>query len=664
MLKQNKGVKLAVLSVVALLGLVACDSSTSEIYSKPQDYDNPIVKFDEEGKQVSDLQNNVLSIIYDAMHDGSVASKTLDAVMYTYAESVFGVYNSVTDAGRGTEITLKKAYESYTKENTQEKINKFIKEHKVYWNRNENGQHVDDQGNVVDESKDWTPCNTERQNVVTKWESSIENRVAEVMYSKISGGSYTSKNFFSEKEFLKALHKDGQKVDFKYADAEDKMIIPYTVEEDEIFKSFVDFNGETRTALHREKYQDSVNLADGQPAQYTYIEDEIIPSVYNDLLIEQYLMDEDVAAVRNSRARKINVIKIEKYSSFTNNATKLKDALLDEIYGTLPAATDNTVRTDVEEIEEAGDKLFEKYAKISKGLYKDIQADLSAKTIVEKLNQDMSLIYEPVVPEVNGQPRADLTYYNNTTYGDLVKDYVKVLENEDDWSKLDSSDYNTFTSNGTRTVKEGFEQQLIDIMQEKSITKGWFIQSKTPTLDANGTINERLFKLSVANAKIEIGEEGKVDEKTRSDAITDLTATDRVVKVNGQWKVREQASEHETNKFLCSINGAFYLKFEGQSFGEDWRDDIVYDDGNAYYVVQVLEAVKDSKLRNLTTNNYVATRGQAVMNEITDQVAKLVGETGSYASLSKNHWLEKMDIIYHDQKVYDYFKTNYPDLFD
>jgi hypothetical protein len=299
-------------------------------------------------------------------------------------------------------------------------------------------------------------------------------------------------------------------------------------------------------------------------------------------------------------------------------------------------------------------------------LYKDIQNDADAKAIVKGLNDNMSLIYKAVTPLVGGAERADLTYYSNTTYGDLVKDYVKVLENEGDWEKLDSSDYSTFTSSGTRTIKEGFEQKLIDIMQKETITKGWYIQNSAPSLDSNGTINDRLFKLSVANAKIEVGEEGVVDPSVRSEAIAKLNAADRIAKnaATGKWEARAEKSEDESNRFLCSINGAYYLKFEGQYAGDDWKNDIVYDDGSAYYIVQVLEAVKDSKLRNLTDNNYVATRGRAVMNEITDEVAKLVGDTGSYASLSKSHWLEKMNIKYHDQTVYDYFKSNYPDLFE
>ena len=106
------------------------------------------------------------------------------------------------------------------------------------------------------------------------------------------------------------------------------------------------------------------------------------------------------------------------------------------------------------------------------------------------------------------------------------------------------------------------------------------------------------------------------------------------------------------------------MKFDGKAAGEDWKNDIVYDDGNAYYIVQVFEAAKDAKLRNASSTNYAVTRGQEKMDEIIDEVAKIVGETGNYSSLSKEHWLEKMDIKYHDQAIYDYFLSNYPDLFD
>ena len=47
-----------------------------------------------------------------------------------------------------------------------------------------------------------------------------------------------------------------------------------------------------------------------------------------------------------------------------------------------------------------------------------------------------------------------------------------------------------------------------------------------------------------------------------------------------------------------------------------------------------------------------------------NEVAKILAENDSYVTLAQKHWLEKMDLEYHDEVVYDYFKDNFPDLFD
>lgn len=652
---KKGGIKLAVLSLVALFGLSAC-GETTEVYSKPSTYDDKIITIADSQEEI---HHNVLNIIYDAMHEGNLSSNVLDEALYRYASSIFGYYNKITAPVGFTGITLKEAYDNYVPANgVNDKINQFIKEHKVYWNYNEEGKHVDDNGQEVNDET-FTPCEAEREHVVAKF-LAIESRIAEAMYGRAVTSSYIEKNYFCEKEFVKGLYENGDYViDYRTVNfAFEKFIIPYTVEKDEVFDSFVGYDGNEHTILHRELYQSSIVNEEDDSARF--IEDEIIPDIYDDLLVEQYLLDEDVAAVRNSRARKINVLKIEKYSSFTNNADKLVEALVQEIYETIPAAN-QTLRTDAQDIEDFGNELFEKYAKINKGLYDQIQADIDAVDIVTSLNDAASDVFEEKVYDptpADPDSGDEIKYYNNTTYGDLVKDYAKIAS-VNDWNLLDHSKYSTFTSSGTRSVEEGFQQQIIDIMQSQSITKGWYIQSSTPSLDSNGTINDRLFKLSVANAKIELDED--TDEN-----YADLVAADRIIKDGDVWRVRteEEGPSELENKFLCSINGAYFLKFEGQYSEDDWRNDIVYDDGSAYYIVQVLEAAKDSKLRNMSNTNYAHTRSQAFMDEVIDEIAKVVGATGSYATLSRNHWLENMDLKYHDQVIYDYFKTNYPDLFD
>ena len=665
MSRNNKFRKLAVLSLLGVFALVGCSSDDDEIYCKPSNYKDEIVTIDGNDEKI---HNDIMKIIYDAMHDGSIASKTLDKVLYRYAQSVFGSYNKITLSKNDESTTLKAAVKNLREDSTDKSIAEgFIKAHKSYWTYNDDGKHIndDDPDNIVivDDKKDWIPCESEKQRVSDKWDD-IEDRIAEAMFAKISSGSYSSKHFFDELKLVRSLYQDAQDVDYDSAKAIDETtgkrlntqprILPYTLEGKEIFDTFeeegVEFN-----YLHRDYYQTNYKYNEDETAdsatgfQFHYIEEEIIEDIYNDMLIEQYLLDEEVAAVRNSRARLINVIKIEKYSTFTINADLLVKDLVNEIYSTVPEASATTLDY-VDEDNNPFEKMFESYANMSKGLINSLTADELQK--LEDINTGSSDAFKIATGTESGKQ-----YFEHTTYGDLVEEYEELLA-ATDFESLDKDLYNKYTSNGTTTYAEGFDQEEISISQTQSITKGWYIQKSAPSLDSNGTITNRLFQLSVANSKVEIKDENDTE------ALEELAKTDRIELKEGTWQPREQAAEKE-NKFLCSINGAFFLKFEGAYSGDDYKNDIVYDDGSAYYIVQVIEAAKDVKLRNSQSkSSYANTRGESFLNEVIAQITRKVAETGNYASLAKEHWLKEMSIKYHDQNVYDYFKENYPDLFD
>ena len=678
---SNKTSKLAVLSLLGIFALTGC-SSSSEIYAKPSDYKDEIVTIEGNDEKI---HNDILKIIYDAMHDGSVASKTLDAVLYRYAQSVFGSYNKITLSQNDTSTTLKEAAaDVIDNDDNFDVVNGFIKAHKAYWTYNEEGKHIndDDPENIVevDDKKEWTPCNSERQHVLSRWDD-IEDRIAENMFSKISSGSYTSKHFFSEIKFVKSLYQDGQEVDYKevsevipddsiegkWSYKYPSLIIPYTLEGKDVFG--VQTAGEDTpeepsddeflTVLHRDFYQTNYELSEDETAdvngkQFHYVEKELISDIYNDLLIEQYLLDEEVAAVRNSRARLINAIKIEKYSTFTINADLLVKKLVEEIYASRPAqrADDKHYLSYVDEDHNPFEELFERYANLSKGLISYLSDD--DKEILANINGTSSDSFKIATGAISGKQ-----YYEHTTYGDLVEEYEDLLKAED-YESLDKTLYNKYTSNGTCSYEEGFDQEEISLAQKQSISKGWYVQKSAPSLDSSSTITNRLFQLSVSNAKIEVKDENDEKLNAEGEELGELAQVDRLVydADAGNWKIRDEAASGE-NKFLCSINGAFFLKKEGGYAEGDYKNDI------AYYIVQVIEAVKDVKLRNSQSkNSYANTRGQSFLDDVTAQITRKVAETGNYASLAKEHWLKEMSIKYHDQNVYDYFKDNYPDLFD
>ena len=663
-MSNKKFPKLAVLTLLGALSLVAC-SEDSEIKAKPSNYDDPIITIDGYDEKI---QNDIISIIADQIHDNNLPSETLNKVLYRYAQSIFGAYNKIAQSDNDDSITLKAAAKNAA-DNSADKtvLDDFIKAHKAYWTYNDDGKHVndDDPANVYEvDEKNYTPCSSERSRVLSRFYN-IEERIAENLFSKISSGTYTSKHFFSEVKYLKALWEDGQSV-ANYRDADgnllaiDPIIIDYTVEGKDVFAEGI---------LHRDYYQTNYGLAEDESAdvnghQYHYVEKEILEDVYNDLLIEQYLMDEEVAAVRNSRARQINVIKIEEHEGFRLNANLLAKQLVKEIYATIPAAADEHLAI-VDEDHNPFEDIFERYATISKGLYDelyedddndpatpDVPLDPKADEIISAIHTSRSDAFKVETGDLSGKK-----YFANTTYGDLVEEYEELLSAEN-FDELDMDLHNKYTDSGKCSFEEGFDQEVINIDQTKSISKGWYIQKSSPTLDSNGKIVNNLFQLSIANNKIEIKDENDTE------SLEDLAEVDRIVKTTTGWKVRESASPKE-NKYLCSINGSYFLKFDGQAAGSDYTDDILYYDGSAYYVVQVLEAVKDVKLRNKqSANSYANTRSQEFLNKVVSEITKKVAETGNYASLSKEHWLKKMDIKYHDQSVYDYFKENYPDLFD
>ncbi len=682
MSRNNKFHKLAVLSLLGVFALAGCSNDSSEIYAKPSNYKDEIITIDGNDEKI---HNDIMKIIYDAMHDGSVASKTLEKVLYRYAQSVFGSYNKITLAKNDESTTLKAAVKNLREDTTDKSIvDGFIKAHKSYWTYNDDGKHIndDDPDNIViiKDKDEWTPCESEKQRVSDRWDD-IEDRIAENMFAKIKSGSYTTKHFFDELKLVRSLYQDAQDVDYDSARKIDPdtgkrvltqpRILPYTLEGKEIFDVFEEEVEPGVTAefryLHREFYQTNWEYNKDETAdssagnQFHYIEEEIIDDIYNDMLIEQYLLDEEVAAVRNSRARLINVIKIEKYSTFTINADLLVKSLVNDIYATVPEASQTTLDY-VDEENNPFEKMFEGYANMSKGLYNLLTNDSTSENpkwqddqigLLNDINTGSSDAFK-LTTSAHGKK-----YYEHTTFGDLVEEYEELLAAED-FESLDKDLYNKYTSNGTTTYAEGFDQEEISLSQTQSITKGWYIQKSAPSLDSNGTITNRLFQLSVANSKVEIKDENDTE------ALEELAKTDRIEfnETSGKWAPRAEAADGE-NKFLCSINGAFFLKFEGAYSGDDYKNDIVYDDGNAYYIVQVIEAAKDVKLRNSQSkSSYANTRGESFLNEVIAQITRKVAETGNYASLAKEHWLKEMSIKYHDQNVYDYFKENYPDLFE
>ena len=587
---SNKIKSLVAVALLSAIGLTACNK---DVHAKPSNYDNPIVSFTD---SKDEIYHNVMSIIEDAYRDGSLASAVLDQVLYQYSVSVFGRYNAVTKPYNVQGTTLKAAAKAFEDQDFAT-VDAFVDAHKAYWTTDNDGNRI-----TTDEAK-----NSERTRVHEKWEA-IEARISRNLYAKISGGSYAKRGYFSEKAYLKELRSQLHKVANPYDSAtiafdyEDKIVITPDVQEENVF---VEKGG----YLHRENYQQNYTTGATESLdanKVTYIEDEIIPTIYRSLLVEQYILDESYNTLGRSYARKVNVITV----SPNSNNDKAADYLMKYFVRNVISIKGAEITLDD----------FKAVSNAVKGVTPEAQAYLEA------VNAQYAGAFPKV--EFEGFDGGNYSYYVGTDYGDMMADFAKIKK---DIALTDTSIESDFTGSGTYTADIGKEIKENNIKTKDYTTDGWFIKNGGLS-DLPESIKSRLFNIGVAN-------------------VLDGDAEDRFA--GETYKV--PANE---NKLVAKINGAYYLKVASKQSGAQDEDDILFYEGGKYYVVQIEEAVSGSKLAKEATK-YTSEKKEEIINE----VCRIVASNDTYQTLSTKHWLEQAAIQYHDTTVYDYFKTNYPELF-
>lgn len=603
----TKSNKLFLIAILAAFGLTAC---SDDIASYPKD--GAILPPSEK----QEIYNNELSSIYEQIRDGSLASDVLDKLLYEYANTIFGRY-SVNAPSYSTNDSNEKTLSQVANGSKADK-EAYVKLHKAFWPET-----------TVPEN----PTDSQLATAVAKLEAiyqSVEDRIAEALYSKISSGTYSEHNIFSEEKFLASLYFDGKQVqDYRNAPAAYEGLIPGELEGKDVFDEGI---------LQKEYYYSDDN---------TYALEENIESIYRELLIEQYITDKSYTTLGRSYARKVNVLSLKVDSANKGDVPALVNYLVDNVIASKNGANKLTVAADDRHGEEAVEELYETVGRIMKGLpdyFDDTSADYDelAKTIVDDLYGDYGLYGDTATLVAN----PDENFLTSTEYGSMMKDYLKI---QDNLVLTDSSVESSFTGSGAYTVALGKEYKEREISLKTYTTNGWHLKngglSSLPE-----TIRNRLFNLSVASALDTKEGEGLVD------------------RTNDNWSYEE---ENSINRYVAKVNGAYFLKAETVEDSSSNKDLYFYDSGSStYYFVQIIEAVNPSKLSVDGPGRYAAIYGEGDNNNdilqetIAREVCEEVAKISSYSGLAKDHWLEQMSLEYHDTKIYDYFKSNYPDLFD
>ena len=618
-MQNKKFAKVLALSVLGLFALTGCD----EVVATPTNYEEKLV---ETGSFSEEIHNNIASVVYDSIHGNGIGGDVLNQILYLYAVDAYGPYNGNvvvnTKKAKDVEgtITLEQAYNA-AKSGDDATVLAFVKVHWGYWDG-----ETRDADSALKES--------EKQRVITKYESIKDERIPEAMYEKISTGTFTDRHIYSERLFLKSLKNELKSVTDPNTLTDDQLyrdqILPATEPKD-VFTG----GKEGKPYLHRDYYESDTN---------TYVVDEVVPTIYRQLLTEKYVVDETYNTLGRSYARKVNIIKFNYNENYPSTAYTLANSLVREI--------NNGTSYDTSLIGTKGILArFKDYSDAQVGNYATLTDD--EKTIFDDQHANIEAF------DVNNYPAAvkeelklDLgAYYPGTGYGDLAEKYTKMRDVEANGVNTESE--NTFSNNGAYPFYVGLQQEKLSLNENDYTTTGWFIKNGGLS-DLPEAIRTRLFNIGVATGVKETTDERKAYERTYD-------------KVKEVWNEPvDKDGKSIENAYVCRINGHNYLKTASRVKGDPIDNDILHYDSSSkcYYIIEIEEAVSSSKLSLNGSHNYEKTRDAEAMQDITDEVAKIVGQSESYSTLAIKKYLRAMDITYHDESVYDYFKTNYPELFD
>ena len=627
-------IKITAIALLSAFALTACDD---DIVAKPNGYDDnsPIIT------NVGDVYNNNFKSIYDSIRDGNLASDVLDELLYEYSVTVFGNYNKVTaktisakqDSPVSEGITLKEAAASANSTDLT-KANEFINKHEAFWTKNNEGKRVNDADEVVE--GDVAASTQEIERLKEKW-NTIEKRIAKTLYSMISGGSYSERGIFEEKKFLSSL---AASVENKVANPRDnatklfKGVISPAVEDYEVFDvETKQEDGTNSVILHRENYQlnDKYDqVEDAEPA-IRYVEDHLIPNIYRQLLVEQYILDETFSTLGRTSARHVSVLAIKKNTEYPQNALDLMNKFLETEVFNAARTTEITLDT------------FKKVSRAWVGTFMD-SADYNTTPEYTLMSAALPNSEKDSGDSVSGK------YFQGTAFGDMMEEMAKI-----DPNPALSENESGYTGGNAYSIEVGKQIKKNELDTNDYTFTGWYVKS-VGVSGLPDSIKNQLFDINVANALSGRDTEKCVEYYVEGgDFKCNLEKPDYKDKPGALINVVGKIS-------LDGVEPQYFLRNTNRIKGDPFQSDLLFESDGTYYMVLVQDAIRST---NLNKENYGAGKeSYAVLENYVNEIVAIVADNDTYKNLSKKHWVEKMELQYHDQVVYDYFKSNFPELFD
>lgn len=581
--------------------LAACDS----VNAIPVNYETPIVV---KGGQAYNDDDNVLGKIYDALSSNK-SSKAVGTLLERLAEKEFGTYEEIEKcfsiSGDETSIKLGQA-------------KKHIAKYAHAFTRSDDGGLKP--GVTPEEVR------IERLKYFYK---DLNERIDSVIFSEISSDSY--RDTINKTEFL----------ELKYARAKREQ--SYDI---------VGFNEDGSTSVTWKDVFIDDNFKEDNVREYLedfsryndYVSRKIIPDVYKDKLVEEYILNNNYSALGRAYARKINYVKVSYTDDDPNTTYKLVEAFTSSYL-------DKAARKEDEQVNYS---MLVSWMKGFEGVTTNEEDDVPAIEPLAPTSTLTAIYGEPVsiTPKCEKEPArkfddevkalekygfaSDFKYYEKTKLGDILKNYEKAIVGEQSRfaSSEDISQLKDFTNSGKRSKEQGLMQKITDLALNSSDSfskDGWYVKN-----DKDGSlsgmpeaIKNRLFNIKVSN---------------------DFDKAD--------WEYVENES------YFIENNGHYYLTPSEKS---DAKYNFILRDtsGKSLYILEILEAPSTSKLNKISDKSYLKTDDYAFKTEsVARHIAKILGTKDTYTTNAYTSYLKLYTFTYHDTSVYEYLEATYPDLFE
>lgn len=431
-------------------------------------------------------------------------------------------------------------------------------------------------------------------------------RIYSTFLGYVTNSSYQERNLFNEEKFydtqLKAYYTLGTKYNNEFVQVQGDM---YINEENP-----GDVDGLNNTFIN--KY-----FSDIWGTYSDYIELSLLPDIYRNELTTEYMFTQNTAQINLTAAREVEYINLSSNAQYTDAVLKL-------------------MRQYCAQVIEKG--LMGTYGfDFLSALYKGADDELNSLTPTSDKGKMALAIYSAAgwthsSIKVAGK---EVGYYKESSFGTTCEKYATILNQTSRDDSNANSVYSDFTNSGSYSKETGFHIKQNTLIAEGHTTRGWYTSGGLSSLPSS--LNTRIFKAAVAN---------EVDDEKL---------------INNTTAHTYKGGDGTYGRY---IEGNYFLT--PAAYSEDNKYPYLVEDGTNYYIVLVKEATKSSKFATSGTDFYYNSRSNTVLEgeRIARKVAYSLSSIDTWKSDAKAYYVQQMAVMYHDDYVYEYFKSQFPDLFE